>query len=104
LKAKYENDVKYARLHKRILEKGTITKKESTIHETLMDIKKQTDDRVLINNKLLENESYFTQMLMPIVIDGFNKVRVELEPDSARYINACVAKEYMNEYQGASAW
>ncbi|PKN89436.1 MAG: restriction endonuclease subunit R [Deltaproteobacteria bacterium HGW-Deltaproteobacteria-1] len=104
LKAKYENDAKYARIHKRILEKGTITKKESTIHETLMDIKKQTDDIVLLNTKVLENESYFAHRLMPIVIDGFNKVRVELEPDSARYINTCVAKEYMNEYQGASAW
>lgn len=103
LKAKYENDAKYARIHKRIFEKGTISKKESAIYETLMDIKKQTDDRVLINTKLLENESYFTNMLMPIVIGGFNKARVDLEPDSARYINACVAKEYMNEYTGAAA-
>jgi len=37
LKAKYENDAKYARIHKRILEKGTVTKKESAIYETLMD-------------------------------------------------------------------
>ena len=34
LKAKYENDAKYARLHKRILEKGSISKRESEIHET----------------------------------------------------------------------
>ena len=61
LKAKYENDAKYARMHKRILEKGNISKRESEICETLLDIKKQADDKVLINTKLLENESYFDQ-------------------------------------------
>ena len=104
LKAKYENDAKYARIHKRILEKGTFTKKESAIYETLIDIKKQTDDKVLMNTRLLDNESYFNNLLMPIVIDGFNKAKIELEPESARFINTCVAKEYINEYQGVSAW
>jgi type I restriction enzyme R subunit len=103
LKAKYENDAKYARVHKRILENGSISKRESEIYETLMDIKKQTDDKVLINTKLLDNESYFTGMLMPVVISGFSKAKIKLEPDSARYINTCVAKEYINEYQGVPA-
>ncbi|MDP3148512.1 MAG: DEAD/DEAH box helicase family protein [Ignavibacteria bacterium] len=104
LKAKYENDAKYARIHKRILEKGTISKRESAICETLQEIKKQTDDKVLLNTRILENEGYFTSYLMPLVIDGFNKVKIDLEPESARFINTCVAKEYMNEYQGVFAW
>lgn len=104
LKAKYDNDAKYARIHKRILEKGTISKRESEICETLLEIKKQTDDKVLINTKLLENEGYFTSLLMPMVIGGFSKVKIDLEPASARFINTCVTKEYMNEYHGASAW
>ncbi|MDO8282354.1 MAG: type I restriction endonuclease [Thermodesulfovibrionia bacterium] len=104
LKAKYENDAKYARTHKRILEKGNISKRESEICDTLMDIKKQTDERVLINTKLLENESYFEQLLMQMVIGSFEKVKIELEPDSARYINAALAKEYMREYQGTQRW
>lgn len=104
LRAKYENDAKYARVHKRILEKGTFTKQESAIYETLIDVKKQTDEKVLINTKMLDNESYFNKLLMPIVIDGFSKSKIQLEPDTARFINACVAKEYINEYQGVSAW
>ncbi|HPS86754.1 MAG TPA: type I restriction endonuclease [Spirochaetota bacterium] len=104
LRAKYENDAKYARVHKRILEKGSITKKESAIFETLMNIKKLTDDSVLSNIKMLENESYFTNLLMPHVIDEFSKLKVDLEPDSARFINSCVAKEYMNEFQGVNTW
>ena len=102
LKAKYENDEKYARIHKRILEKGTISKRERDICETLLGIKKQADERVLINTKMLENESYFNNMLMPMIIDGFDRTKIGLDPESARFINSCVAKEYMNEYEGVS--
>jgi len=104
LKAKYENDAKYARLHKRILEKDDISKKESAICETLLDIKKQTDEKVLINTKILDNESYFSQSLIKMVIESFEKIKVALEPESARYINACLVKEYTSEYQGTQQW
>ncbi len=68
-----------------------------------MDVKKQTDEKVLINTRLLQNEGYFTSLVMPMVIDGFEKVKIDLDPDAAKFINACVAKEYMNEYQGVFA-
>ena len=104
LKAKYENDMKYARMHKRILEHGSISKRESEICDTLLDVKNQADEKVLINTKLLDNESYFDKLLMQIVIGGFGKNKIELEPDSAKYINACLVKEYMNEYLGLQRW
>lgn len=104
LKAKYENDAKYARMHKRILEKGNISKRESEICETLMDIKKQVDERVLINTQMLNNESYFDKLLIQMVISSFGENNIELDPESAKYINTCLVKEYMNEYHGNRAW
>jgi type I restriction enzyme R subunit len=104
LKAKYESDAKYARMHKRILEKGNISKRESEICETLMDIKKQVDERVLINTQMLNNESYFDKLMIQMVIGSFGKNKIELDPESAKYINTCLVKEYMNEYQGKYAW
>jgi type I restriction enzyme R subunit len=100
LKAKYSNDEKYARLHKRIVEKKGLSIWETAICETLSIIKKLTDERVLINTRLLENERYFNNMLMPIVIDGFSRLSLELDPESAKFINTCLVREYMNEYQG----
>ena len=100
LKAKYENDAKYTRLHKRIIERGNISKRESDICEALLDIKKQADEKVLINSKLLNNESYFEKLLMQMVIDNFSKTKIKLESESAKYINNLIAKEYINEYQG----
>lgn len=103
LKAKYEHDAKYARLHKRIMERG-ITKQESAIHDSLMRIKSQADEKVLINTNLLNNEEYFEQMMAPIVINGFEKAMVELDSDSTRYINNYVVGEYLREYQGTPTW
>jgi type I restriction enzyme R subunit len=55
LKAKYKNDVKYVRVHKRIIENGKVSKREMAISESLMVIKQQADDRVLNNSRLLNN-------------------------------------------------
>ncbi len=104
LKAKYENDAKYARMHKRIVEKGNISKRESEIGDTLMDIKKQVDEKVLINTQMLNNESYFDRLLIQMVIGSFGKNKIELDPESAKFINTCLVKEYMNEYQGNRVW
>ncbi len=100
LKAKYENDEKYARVHKRILEKGSISKRESDICNALMAIKSQVDEKVLSNTRILDNESYFNGMLFPMTINGFESIDIELDPDSADFINSSVAKEYVNEYEG----
>lgn len=99
LKAKYENDAKYTRLHKRIMEKG-ISKREGEVYDSLVEIKKQADEKVLINSQMLSNESYFEKLLLQLVYSGFEKIKVNLETDSARFINALLAKEYISEFQG----
>ena len=101
LKAKYENDAKYCRIHKRILERGGISQRESELFEALQGIKNEADDKVLQNNKLLNNESYFETMMIRLVIDQFvNKNKIKLDPDASKYINHLVVKEYTNEFQG----
>lgn len=104
LKAKYENDAKYARIHKRLVEKGTASKRESAIHTTLLGIKQKADEQVLLNARLLANDAYFEKMVMPMVIDGFSRSKINLDPETAYFINSCVTQEYLNEYRGASAW
>src|SRR5947199_7478605 len=89
LKAKYENDAKYARTHKRIMERGNVSKRESEIHETLLDIKNQVDEKVLINTKLLDNEAFFHRIVIQDVIKSFDKSGVKLDVESAKYINNC---------------
>lgn len=104
LQAKYGNDAKYARIHKRLVEKGSVSQRESAIHATLLDIKKKADDQVLLNAKVLENEAYFDKLLMPMVIGGFQKAKIDLDAETAYYINSCVTQEYLNEYRGVTTW
>ena len=98
LKAKYNYDEKYARLHKRVLEKKNITTRESIIYDALAEIKMKADDHVITNNKIMENESFFNNFMQPLVIAGFEENKVKLDPQSAKYINRYVVKEYINEF------
>lgn len=104
LKAKYENDAKYARTHKRILERGNVSTRESEIHETLMDIKREVDEKILINTKLLNNEPFFHGIVIKDVIKSFDKTGVKLDVESAKYINGLLVKEYIGEFQGTDKW
>ena len=100
LSAKYAHDGKYARTHKRILEQGMISTKETDIYAALLAIKQQTDAKLLHNQTFLTNEKYFEQMLMNMVIGSFKKTNVVFDVQAAKYVNACLVKEYRNEYQG----
>ena len=104
LSAKYANDAKYARLHKRLMEKGKLTENESHLFDALMGLKNATDNELMQNSKVLENESYVNQMLIRLVIDQFkNKNNIPLNAESSKYINNLLVKEYMNEYNGRRA-
>ena len=101
LKSKYNNDPKYARIHKRLVEKGNISEKESKIFEALQSVKNEADLQVLQNTKLLNNESYFSTQMMRLVIDQFkNKNKIPLNADASKYINSLVVNEYINEFYG----
>ena len=99
LRAKYHGDAKYTRIHKRLLERGTLSEAERRIFEALSGVKQQADDQVLQNTQLLANESYFERMMMPLVIGEFQTRRkIKLNPDASRTINQLVVAEYMNEF------
>ncbi len=104
LKAKYDNDEKYARLHKRLMEKDPLTDSESKLFEALKGLKKEVDEQILQNSKILENESFVEKMMMRLVIDQFkNKQHIPLDAAATKRINGMVVKEYMNEYNGRVA-
>lgn len=104
LRAKYENDEKYTRLHKRLMEKDPLTESESRLFEALQDLKKEIDAHVLQNSQMLDNESYVEKMMMKIVISELHKKHdLKLDPEKTRRINGLLVKEYMNEYHGKVA-
>ncbi len=104
LREKYENDEKYTRLHKRLMEKDPLTERESKLFEALQSLKKEIDAHVLQNSQMLDNESYVEKMMMKIVISELHKKHdLRLDPEKTRRINGLLVKEYMNEYHGRVA-
>ncbi|UYZ84342.1 type I restriction endonuclease [Entomomonas sp. E2T0] len=106
LRQKYLGDIKYTRVHKRLQEHGRITESERKIFEALIGVKQDTDTEVLQNFQVLNNESYFKQMVMPKVRNHFIKEQsIELNLQASHYINDLVVKEYLKEFNnGAQQW
>jgi len=104
LKAKYDNDEKYARLHKRLMEKDPLTDSESKLFEALKGLKTEVDKQIEKNAKMLENENFVEKMMMRLVIDQFkNKQHIPLNASTTKRIKGLIVKEYMNEYHGMAA-
>jgi type I restriction enzyme R subunit len=104
LRAKYDNDEKYARLHKRLMEKDPLTDSESKLFEALQGLKKEVDLHIIQNSKMLENESFVERMIMRLVIDQFkNKQNIPIDAATSKRINGMIVKEYMNEFYGRVA-
>ncbi len=104
LKAKYENDEKYARLHKRLMEKDPLTDSESKLFEVLQGLKKEIDDQILKNSHMLENEQFIKRMMGQIIVTQFRKKHdIPIDTEASKRINSIIAQEYMNEYRGRVA-
>lgn len=105
LQTKYEGDIKFVRVHKRLVENGTISDNERRIFEALRLVKQHADDSVMQNRNILDNDSYFERMMQRSVVQQFHQAQnIKLTPDSTRYINQLVVKEYLDEFNGVTPW
>jgi type I restriction enzyme, R subunit len=101
LRAKYANDEKYARLHKRLLEKGEPTEIERKLFEALSDFKAEADARISQNARILTNEAFAKTEMTRLIIEQLkNKHNLPLTPESTQFINSLVMREYLAEFHG----
>ena len=100
LRAKYENDEKYTRIHKRLTEKGTLNAKESQLHRALMQVKNLVDEKLENQDDLRKNEPYFKRFLLQLVVQEFKKnENIPLDYATTETINNMIANEYLQQYQ-----
>jgi len=105
LKNKYKNDIKFARIHKRLIEKKIPewNKREAAINKALLGIKEITDSQLLLNRQLLDNEAFFAKNIQPSIITQFNNENLALDAEAALQIDSLIVAEYMNEYRSGAA-
>ncbi|MBL6448380.1 type I restriction endonuclease subunit R [Fulvivirga sp. 29W222] len=101
LRAKYDHDAKYTRLHKRLMEKDPLTSCEQKLFEALQALKSKADEHVLNNSNMLDNESYVEKMMMRLLVQELkNNHHLPLTMERTKQINHLLVKEYLNEYHG----
>ena len=97
LKNKYSNDSKFVKIHKRLFDELAIFGTKIDAFNTLSEIKKETDQKVLSNRQILNNEAFFNNMVLKIVsnsTDEFKKKDIQ----SLNMINGIIVREYINEF------
>lgn len=99
LKDKYDSDEKYARIHKRLMESKGISEKESKVHDALMETKNKIDSIFLNNVNLFQNDEYFKDEVMSIVVNQFiDTQKLNLDFDTTSKINHLIVNEYLHQY------
>ena len=100
LKAKYINDEKYTRIHKRLSEKGTLNAKEMQLHNALMQVKQQVDNKLEGQEDIMKNEAFFKRYLLQLVVQEFKKnEKIPLDFSTTETINNLIVNEYLQQYQ-----
>lgn len=100
LKAKFINDEKYTRIHKRLCEKGTLNAKEMQLHKALMQVKQQVDDKLEGQEDIMKNEAFFKRYLLQLVVQEFKKnENIPLDFSTTETINNLIVNEYLQQYQ-----
>ncbi|MEN5196530.1 type I restriction endonuclease subunit R [Sphingobacterium faecium] len=95
LRAKYDHDEKYARIHKRLTEKGDLSAKEMQLHRALMHVKEEVDEKLEGQEDILANQAWFDRYLVKLVAQQFVvKEKIELDAGMRQNISNLIGKEY----------
>ena len=99
---KYENDIKFMRIHKRMKEANFENITDLVLNQLLLDIKHQVDDILVKNYKLLDNEAFFYRSITPIIVRASLKNSLGLTIPQIQLISNNVLEEYEEERKMAS--
>lgn len=94
---KYEGDAKYMRTHKRLRETPPPIATDYVLNQILLALKHRVDSKVLANHDLLNNETYFTRDLFPLIKHELDAHKIAYTAAQIKYIGICVSNEYFTE-------
>lgn len=95
--SKYGNDAKYMRTHKRLKASPPPIGADSVIFDVLMGVKTEVDQKVLKNQRMMDNHAFFSQEIMPSIIQSCRKSGVKPTLDQVKFIDQCISTEYFAE-------
>ena len=97
LSNKYENDTKFAKIHKRIKEeKIDVFRSDVDLHWILLNIKHKTDEKVINNQDIVNNQDYFADATKRTILETLEEKGIK-DLDTINFINNALVKEYSDE-------
>ena len=94
---KYENDIKFMRIHKRIKEANIENISDIVLNQMLLEIKHKVDEILVKNYKLMDNEAFFHGSITPIIAKTSLAYNVKLTIEQIQFITNNVLEEYIEE-------
>ena len=94
---KYGGDAKYMRTHKRIKASPPPIGSDPVIFDILMGVKTAVDQKVLKNQRIMDNHAYFTREIMPTIIQSCRDNGVHPSMEQVKFIDTCISGEYFAE-------
>lgn len=94
---KYENDIKFMRIHKRIKEASFNNITDLEINQLLLILKHKVDNMLLKNSNLINNEAFFQGSIVPIIARVSLENGLELPIEQIKFIAGKVLIEYEEE-------
>lgn len=108
LASKYNGDMKFARIHKRIKERNYERRKsnQSVVMEdddlnlvyNLNIIKDDIDEKVYDRNDILKKDAYFKQTVMKKLTSIMKNMSITGNRDDRVFMQNCITRQYLNQY------
>lgn len=108
LASKYNGDMKFARIHKRIKERNYERRKsnQSVVMEdddlnlvyNLNIIKGDIDEKVYDRNDILKKDAYFKQTVMKELTSIMKNMSITGNRDDRVFMQNCITRQYLNQY------
>lgn len=110
LLSKYNGDVKFARVHKRIVEENAdrnksnpkkepiISESPSEILKSLCRIKSVIDSQVYDRNDILKKDDYFETTVMTLITQSLNELNIVHSRPDRLFIQSRIAGQYLDQY------
>lgn len=98
LKQMYNDDEKFARAHKRVVQRGLISQRESEVCDNLNSIKQKVDEKVLLNSGVLRNDPYFEQTVLQLISLSLSNLNIKATVEEKQFITAQISNEYLLQY------
>lgn len=108
LMRKYNDDAKFARVHKRVREENERRKKEGQapivsaydedIMHVLSSIKADVDSKIYDRNDILKKDAYFETTVMQLIMVGLKKLSLKSSREDRVFIQNRIARQYLDQY------